>query len=171
MHKSCRKRAFWGIALSLHCVSALVLERVTFFVAGRCCSGSWQNCPPWMQCSCFTCRTHPLNHPSWEHVCILRISFRLLFLADLCRAENSAVTRMTAENLAVVFTPGLMASNVRQMSMELAQMENRKRVVISLILAVQAAMGWTWINWTSKNPNRCINSLRQKSNNCLFIQN
>jgi hypothetical protein len=50
---------------------------------------------------------------------------------------------MTAENLAVVFTPGLMASNVRQMSMELAQMENRKRVVISLILAVQAAMGWT----------------------------
>jgi hypothetical protein len=50
---------------------------------------------------------------------------------------------MTAENLAVVFTPGLMASNVRQMSMELVQMENRKRVVISLILAVQAAMGWT----------------------------
>jgi hypothetical protein len=50
---------------------------------------------------------------------------------------------MTAENLAVVFTPGLMASNVRQMSQELMQMENRKRVVISLILAVQAAMGWT----------------------------
>ena len=69
-------------------------------------------------------------------------SFRLLFLADLCRAENCAVTRMTAENLAVVFAPGLMTSNGSEMSVELMQMENKKRVVISLISAVQERMGW-----------------------------
>lgn len=69
-------------------------------------------------------------------------SFRLLFLADLCRAEHSAATRMTAENLAVVFAPGLMTSNGSQMSAELAQMENRKRVVVSLILAVQESVVW-----------------------------
>ncbi len=74
--------------------------------------------------------------------CISRVSLRLLFLADLCKAENSAVTRMTAENLAVVFAPCLMASNGTQMSLELVQMENRKRVVTSLILAVQSAVGW-----------------------------
>jgi hypothetical protein len=38
---------------------------------------------------------------------------------------------MTAENLAVVFAPGLMTSNGSEMSVELMQMENKKRVVIS----------------------------------------
>ncbi len=76
-------------------------------------------------------------------VCISLSSFRLLFLADLCRAQNSAVTRMTAENLAVVFAPGLMASSGTQMSVELMHMENKKRVIVSLILAVQQSLGWS----------------------------
>jgi hypothetical protein len=77
-----------------------------------------------------------------ERLCVPHAFLRLLFLADLCKAENSAVTRMTAENLAVVFAPCLMASNGTHMSLELIQMENRKRVVTSLILAVQTAVGW-----------------------------
>jgi hypothetical protein len=53
------------------------------------------------------------------------------------------MTRMTAENLAVVFAPGLMASSGTQMSVELMHMENKKRVVVSLILAVQQSVGWS----------------------------
>jgi hypothetical protein len=49
---------------------------------------------------------------------------------------------MTVENLAVVFAPGLMASSGSQISMELMQMENRKRVVVALISAVQECVGW-----------------------------
>ena len=77
-------------------------------------------------------------------ICLyLTFFFRLLFLADLCRAQNSVMTRMTAENLAVVFAPGLMASSGTQMSVELMHMENKKRVVVSLILAVQQSVGWS----------------------------
>jgi hypothetical protein len=49
---------------------------------------------------------------------------------------------MTAENIAVVFAPGLMSSSGPQMSVELMQMENKKRVVVRLILAVQECVGW-----------------------------
>jgi hypothetical protein len=49
---------------------------------------------------------------------------------------------MTAENLAVVFAPGLMTSAGSQLSSEMMQMESRKRVVVSLILAVQEIVGW-----------------------------
>ena len=88
-------------------------------------------------------KTQLLCHATAVSVCISLFFFRLLFLADLCRAQNSVMTRMTAENLAVVFAPGLMASSGTQMSVELMHMENKKRVVVSLILAVQQSVGWS----------------------------
>ncbi len=97
--------------------------------------------------ACFVPALHvqdPTDVPCYCCISLcLTFFFRLLFLADLCSAQNSAITRMTAENLAVVFAPGLMASSGTQMSVELMHMENKKRVVVSLILAVQQSVGWS----------------------------